>query len=105
MNPVGIIYTITCKDISIQEYFMCSTKYTEKYEEKRHKHNCDNGHLFLCKNYTHTSYNCYNNLDNSLYKYIRDNGGWENWKFTVIEKFYCDEEMKKREHYHFNKNL
>ena len=103
MKSVGIIYTITCKDISIHESFICSTKYTERYEAYRHKYNCDNGHLFKCNYYTHTSYNWYNNHNTVMYKFIRENGGWDNWKFTIIEKFYCSEEMKRREHYNFNK--
>lgn len=103
MKPVGIIYKIQCKDNDT--LFIGSTKNTERYEAYRHKHHCDNGHLFLCKYYTHTSYNWYNNLDNRMYKYIRANGGWDNWQFIVIEEFYCGEEMKKRQHYHFNKDL
>ena len=105
MKSVGFIYTIKCRDISIQKYFICSNK-TNKInktdEETQHKYNCDNGHLFICND---NSYNSYNNHNNNMYKFIRENGGWDNWKFTIIEEFYCGEEMKRKEHYHFNKDL
>lgn len=102
MKSVGFIYTIECKDISIQKGFICSIKINKpEQEEAWHKHNCDNGHRFICcKN---DYYNWYNNHDTVMYKFIRENGGWDNWKMTIIEEFYCGEEMKIREHYYFNK--
>lgn len=102
MKQVGIIYSIVCKDNSIHNSFLCSRREkTPEGEEARHKYNCDNGHLFNCDK----TYNWYSNHNNVMYKFIRRNGGWKNWKFTIIEEFYCDEEMRKKEHFYFNKNM
>ena len=42
-----------------------------------------NSHKKECDNETGKSYNYY------MYKYIRENGGWDNWNFEVIEKYPC----------------
>ena len=39
-----------------------------------------------------------------MYNYIRDNGGWDNWIFKVIQEFPCENkiELVIREQYHYD---
>lgn len=55
----------------------------------------ENSHKKECNYENGNKYNYY------MYKCIRDNGGWDNWKFEVIEKYPCHNkrEMNNRELY------
>jgi hypothetical protein len=51
---------------------------------------------------------CYNKnvakYNNKLYTFIRDKGGFDNWKFEILETLESsNEEMKKKEQYYINK--
>ena len=62
-----IIYKIICKDISIKDIYI---GHTTNFIQRKY------AHKIACKTIQ-------NNL--RLYRYIRDNGGWENWDMIQIE--------------------
>mgnify|MGYP000099865419 FL=1 len=37
-------------------------------------------HKYSCNNIKNQSYNC------KVYKYIRDNGGWDEWKYEIVDE-------------------
>ena len=57
-----------------------------------------NGHKTCCNNEKSTNYNLF------VYKYIRDNGGWDDWVMTPIEKYSCDskKELEIKERYYID---
>ena len=90
-----IIYKIVCNDLNIKDIYVGST--TNFIGRKRqHKKNC-------CNNIKKTE-NC------KIYKFIKENGGWNNWSMFEIEKFECNDgnEARTRERYWYeilNANL
>ena len=79
-----IIYKLVCKDINITDiYIGHTTNFTKR--KNQHKSNCNNPNS---KNY---------NL--FVYKFIRDNGNFNNWDMIEIEKYNCIDrlEASKRE--------
>ena len=58
------IYRLQCKDKEVKEFYIGSTK---DFIERRYKH----------KNKSKKS-------NYKFYKFIRENGGWENWEMIVI---------------------
>ena len=83
------IYKIYCKDINIKHCYIGHT--VDKIDRKSyHKCNVENP----------------NYIDYNEYKYcfIRDNGGWENWIFEIIEVFSCNnqKEAENKEQYYIN---
>lgn len=86
----AVIYKIYCKDEKIIDiYIGHTTCFYQRY--RLHKSTCNNENS---KGY---------NL--KIYKIIRENGGWENWNMTTIEKFPCNDiyEAKERERYWIEK--
>jgi hypothetical protein len=77
-----IIYKICCRDTTIKDIYVGSTcNFTRR--KARHKCNC-------------------NGQDNSkVYKFIRENGGWDNWDMIMIEEYKCENKRQKdqRERY------
>jgi hypothetical protein len=69
-----IIYKLCCKDTSIIEIYI---GHTTNFNQRKHNHknNCCNE---SAKNY---------NLN--VYKYIRNNGDWDNWSMIQIEELNC----------------
>ena len=69
-----IFYKIKCLDTTIHDFYIGHTTdfISRKYQ---HKANCN----------TNKSRNC----NAKLYKFIRDNGGWDNWIMTSIETKSC----------------
>lgn len=68
-----IIYKIFCKDSTITELYV---GHTTNFVQKKHTHK-------QC---------CIDNTSKKLYKlnnFIRNNGGWINWKMEIIECFNC----------------
>lgn len=57
-------------------------------------------HKFYCKNEKYIEYN------EKKYKYIRENGGWEEWEMIWIEDYPCSNkrEAEAREQYHMDLN-
>jgi hypothetical protein len=85
-----VIYKIECKDSNITDIYIGHT--TCFYQRERlHKSNCTNENS---KGYNY-----------KIYKIIRANGAWDNWKMTIIEKYPCNniEEAKERERYWIEK--
>jgi len=76
----GIVYKIYCKDSNITECYIGSTNdlQTRKYN---HKNNCNNNNS--------PSYNF------KVYKFIKNNGGWDNWDFEILEE--TNEDLKQLE--------
>ena len=81
-----IIYKLCCKDITITEIYIGHTTDMRK-RKNRHKSNCNN------------ETNKHHNLN--VYKFIRDNGNWDNWDMIEIERFEAIDgyDAKKRERY------
>jgi hypothetical protein len=81
-----IFYTICCNDPTVKElYIGHTTNFVQR--QTAHKQNCANAKIGICK----------------LYKVIRDNGGWNNWKMQIIAFHDCDDffSAKKHEQYYF----
>ena len=82
----NIIYKISCKDSLITDIYVGhSTNLSLR----------KNGHKSSCTNINNKDYNLH------VYKFIRNNGGWENWEINELEKFPCENiiEATKRERY------
>tara|TARA_R110000764_G_C10722402_1_gene348276 strand:- start:74 stop:487 length:414 start_codon:yes stop_codon:yes gene_type:complete len=62
------VYRIECLDTSIKEFYIGSTA-NLKERIRTHKSSCNNSNS--------KDYNSY------VYKFIRGNGGWNNWRFDV----------------------
>ena len=61
------IYKLRCKDTNVKESFIGHAAQPKSCQSK------------------HKSKSNYSNA--KLYQSIRENGGWDNWSFTVLEKF------------------
>lgn len=74
-----IIYKISCKDTSITDLYVGHTTdfVKRKYAHKR-----------ACTNM---------NMSSKLYKFIRENGGWENWNIQIVNFFNCKDLYEARE--------
>jgi len=66
------IYKIVCLDPEIKDLYVGST--TNLTRRK-----CD--HKSSCTNPSNKKYNRY------VYRYMRDNGGFENWQFVVVRRY------------------
>ena len=81
-----IIYKICCKDVSINDIYVGhTTNFTQRKQ----------GHKMCCCNENSNNYNLY------VYKFIRENGGWDNWSMIQIEECNCNNkrEAEMRERY------
>jgi len=77
-----IIYKITCKNSDIHDVYVGHT--TNFIQRKR-------AHKQCCLNDKNDSNSC------KLYKIIRENGGWENWKMEIIAFKNCNNHYEARE--------
>ena len=66
---MNCVYKIVCKDPTITEFYIGSTKDLNT-----------RGHKTKCNNPKNESYNI------PLYQFIRSNGGWDNWDILVLEE-------------------
>ena len=86
MSKIGYIYKLCCKDPTITDCYVGSTK-NERVRKNRHKTNCvyENGHV----------YNYY------VYQFIREHGGFENWDMIRLEEYKYDDrvQLNARERY------
>jgi len=86
MSKTGIIYKLVSTDINIKECYVGSTInfIRRKHEHKRR-----------CNNENSDNYNQY------VYKFIRDNNGWDSFSMIQIEefKFNTRNELNSRERY------
>ena len=74
---MACVYKIFCNDISITDCYIGST-----IDFRRRR----KGHISRCNNINCPQYN-YN-----IYKFIRENGGWDNWTIVKLED--CEEDNK-----------
>jgi hypothetical protein len=83
----GVIYKLVCNDLNATEYYVGSTV-SVRNRKAKHKYNCHNVNA--------TGYKM------RLYKYIRENGGWENWDLIELERIEYEEkpELRARERHH-----
>jgi hypothetical protein len=83
-----IVYKITCKTPSVCQYFVGHTTGTLAQKKRTMKQICNDP-----KKKEH---------NNSMYKTIREHGGWDNWEFTELGKYNCvnenDAYIKECEH-------
>ncbi len=85
----SIVYKLGCKDTTVLEFYIGSS-YDEKMRKKSHKTDCNNENS--------------DNYNFKVYEFMRANGGYENWKFEVIEKYPCENkiQLKIRERYYYD---
>jgi hypothetical protein len=83
-----IIYKITCNDPNITDKYV---GHTTDIVRRRQAH----------KNNTCNENSVYYNL--KLYKFIREHGGWDNWKMEIIAHYNCknmhDAKIREQAHY------
>ena len=81
------IYKICCKDVDVTDCYVGSTT---NMTRRKSTHKC------ACNNENDEKYNF------NVYRFIRDNGGWQNWDMIVVEDFPCDSknQLHTRERYH-----
>jgi len=86
----GTIYKIVCKDAEITDCYVGSTTSHLK-RKSQHKSRCNN------KNDKEYNY--------PVYRFIRDNGGWDNWEFVLLEDYPCrnKKQLNIRERFWFEK--
>ena len=84
----SVIYKLSCKDQKITDCYIGSTcnHYSRKSD---HKIRSEVGSKF----------------NQPVYRFIRDNGGWINWDFIILEKYPCADclTLRIRERYWFEK--
>lgn len=90
-----VIYKITCKDPNIQDVYV---GHTVNFIQRKQSHR------LTCINTKSLGYNC------KVYRVIRNNGGWDNWKMCIIAFYDCKDqyEARQKEQEHFvalNANL
>jgi len=83
-----IIYKITCKNPEITDKYV---GHTIDFAKRKYAHrNGANNEKSPCYNL-------------KLYKFIRDNGGWDNWKMDIVNFYNCNNlreaKTKEQEHY------
>jgi hypothetical protein len=84
-----VIYKITCNNENIKDVYVGTTTNFKK-RKSSHKSNCNNE--------KRAGYN-YN-----IYKFIRKNGGWDNFSMILVENFPCNNSLEshERERYHYD---
>jgi flagellar biosynthesis GTPase FlhF len=70
-----VIYKIVCKDVNIKQSYGGHTTNIIKRRQ---------AHKTVCNNINTKNYNFY------LYKFIRENGGWDNWEMLWCYDFPCN---------------
>jgi hypothetical protein len=81
------IYRLFCKDPNITDCYIGSTC---DYKQRKRQHKSD------CTNENSKRYNF------KVYQFIRQNEGWQNWAFEVLEQFECNmkqERLERELHY------
>jgi hypothetical protein len=75
-----VVYKIVCKDVEIKEFYVGSTT---DFNRRMYIHKS------VCNNPNTKEYNL------KVYRFIRENGGFENWDFIVVEKYPCENDIEK----------
>jgi hypothetical protein len=76
-----IIYKITCNDDSVKDVYV---GHTTNFVQRKHAHKQS------CINEKAPNHKC------KLYKVIRENGGWFNWRMEIINFFNCKDHYEAR---------
>ncbi len=89
MATTYIMYKIKCGDDNIEGCYIGSTK---DFKGRKHSHKSH------CNNENDKKYNL------RVYKFIRENGGWNEFEMKPIEEFLCDTKLQAtiREQYWIN---
>ena len=75
----ALIYKIVCNDIKIKEcYYGSTTSFINR--KNAHKSSCNN-----------INSNCYNQ---PKYKFIRENGEWDNWNMVLVKYYPCNNRLE-----------
>ena len=69
-----VIYKIMCNDTSCKKFYV---GHTTNFVQRKHSHKQS------CTNEKSSNYNL------EMYKTIRENGGWENWRMVIIHVAKC----------------
>ena len=85
-----VIYKICCNNPDITKVYV---GLTTNFLNRKHKHKSH------CNNENDERYNL------KVYKFIRENGGWESWAMLIIEKYPCNNgiEAHSRERFYYEK--
>lgn len=85
----SVIYKLCCRDPTVEDIYVGST--TNFRQRKA-------GHKISCCNENLKNYNFY------VYRFIRDNNGWENWDMVAIETYPCEtkHDLHTRERYYID---
>ena len=78
-----LFYKIFCKDTLVEELYI---GHTTNFVQRKHAHKQS------CSNTKTINHNC------KLYRVIRDNGGWDNWKMQIIAFHECDDLMQAKKY-------
>jgi|VirMetMinimDraft_7_1064189.scaffolds.fasta_scaffold17393_3 predicted GIY-YIG superfamily endonuclease len=65
----GIIYKISCKDLTVHDTYIGSTCNFDR-RKRQHKYNVNDG----------------KETNRALYQHIRKYGNWENWTIEILDK-------------------
>ena len=76
-----IFYKISCKDDSISDLYI---GHTTNFVQRK------NGHKQSCNNPKSANHAC------KLYEFIRQNGGWDNWRMDIIAHHECHDHSHAR---------
>jgi len=82
----GLIYKLCCNNLEVKEIYVGSTL-SFKHRKAQHKCTCNSE---KDKKYIY-----------KVYKYIRDNGGWDNWEMILVEEYNARDvrDLESRERY------
>ena len=75
----AFIYKLCCLDVNIKDIYVGSST---NFKQRKSCHKTD------CNNEKGKSYNSY------IYKFIRDNGGWDNWTMIELHKYPCNDKRE-----------
>tara|TARA_R110001606_G_scaffold65658_1_gene151676 strand:+ start:241 stop:870 length:630 start_codon:yes stop_codon:yes gene_type:complete len=73
----GFIYKLCCLDVSVKEIYIGSST---NFKQRKIKHKSDCNKEKTCNRY--------------VYKFIRDNGGWDNWTMIELHKYPCNDKRE-----------
>ena len=74
-----LIYKIVCKDLDIKD---CYVGHTTNWIKRKSSHKSN------CNNQNKKDYNL------NVYKFIRENGNWDNWEMIEIKKYPCNDKRE-----------
>ena len=76
-----IMYEIKCNDANVEFNYV---GHTTNFRNRKHKHKS------TCNNENHKNYNL------KIYKFIRENGNFDNWSMSPLEEYECDTPIQAR---------